>query len=106
MDLSSLKRIQTFMELIRRSKQAGIKPSFLYTPTEHGDNINVTVTIQGNQENAGILFWDVAFLQDNGLVDILDEDDIAIGLTLTDGITEDAENILKFVEKPLISFIL
>ena len=41
MDSTSLKRIHTFMEVIQRAKQVGIKPSFINTPTEHGDNINV-----------------------------------------------------------------
>ena len=104
MDLSSLKRIQAFMELLQQSKQEGIKPSFVYTPTEHGENINVTVTIEGKQEPAGILFWDVGFLQDNELADILDEDDIALGLNLTDGLIEDAENILQFVNSKLEQF--
>ena len=97
MDPASLKRIQTFMELIQRAKQEGSKPSFVSTPTEHGDNITVVATIEGERKNAGILFWDVSLLQDKGLVDMLDEEEIALGLNLTDGMVDDAEKILKFV---------
>jgi hypothetical protein len=101
MDPASLKRIQTFMELIQRAKQTKSEPSFLTTPTEHGDNINVVVTINGEPLHAGMLFWDVNFLQDQGLVDTLDDDDLALGLNLTDGILEDAEKILAFVNEKL-----
>lgn len=97
MDPASLKRIKTFMELIQRAKHEGVQPSFVSTPTEHGDNINVAATIEGERVNAGILFWDVSLLQDKGLVDKLDEEDIAIGLNLTDGMVDDAEKILTFV---------
>lgn len=97
MDPASLKRIQTFIELIQRAKQAGITPSFVTTPTEHGDNITVAAIIDGQRVHAGILFWDVSLLQDNGLVDTLDDDEIALGLNITDGIVDDAEKILTFV---------
>ena len=97
MDSTSLKRIHTFMEVIQRAKQVGIKPSFINIPTEHGDNINVVAKIDGEAVNAAILFWDVTYLQDNGLVDTLDEEDLALGMNLTDGMVEDAEKILSFV---------
>ncbi|MGD9852637.1 MAG: hypothetical protein AB7T38_15375 [Nitrospirales bacterium] len=101
MDPSSLKRIQTFMELIQRAKQAGSKPSFLSTPTEHGDNINAVVTLNGERHHAGIVFWDVSLLQTQGLADTLDEEDVALGLNITDGLLEDTEKILDFVNKEL-----
>ena len=101
MDPSSLKRIQSFMELIQRAKQEGSEPSFLTTPTEHGDNINVVVTLNGERVNAGIVFWDVSLLQEQGLVDTLDEDDALLGLNITDGMVEDAEKILVFVKDEL-----
>ncbi len=97
MDPTSLERIQTFMELIQRAKQEGIKPSFVSTPTENGDNINVAATIAGERMNAGILFWDVNLLQDKGLAETLDDDDIALGLNITDAMVDDAEKILTFV---------
>ena len=100
-DPASLQRIKTFMELIQRAKQQGHEPSFLSTPTEHGDNINVAVTIEGKRATAGILFWDVSLLQNNGLADTLDEDDLALGVNITDGLVEDAEQILTFVDKEL-----
>ena len=100
-DPASLKRIQAFMELIRQAKQEGSEPSFLSTPTEHGDNINVTAFIHGERRNAGMLFWDVSYLQGQGLVDTLEEEDKALGLNLTDGIVEDAEKILEFVQGEL-----
>ena len=101
MDLASLKRIKTFLELIQRAKQAGIKPSFVSTPTEHGDNINAVTTLEGQKENAGILFWDVSLLQGQGLVDTLEEEELALGLNVTDGMIDDAEKILTFVETEL-----
>lgn len=101
MDPASLKRIQTFMELIQRAKQTKSEPSFLTTPTEHGDNINVVVTINGEPLHAGMLFWDVNYLQAQGLIDTLDDDDLALGLNLTDGILEDAEKILAYVKEKL-----
>ena len=101
MDPGSLKRIKSFMEFIKRAKQEGIQLSFVTTPTENGDNINVAATIDGERVNTGILFWDVKFLQDHGLVDTLDEEDLALGLNLTDGMVEDAEKILTFVDTKL-----
>ncbi len=101
MDAASLKRIKTFMELLQRAKQQGSEPSFVSTPTEHGDNINVAATINGEQVNAGLLFWDVSLLQDRGLLDTLDEDDMALGLNLTDGMVDDADKILKFADTEL-----
>lgn len=100
-DVASLQRIKTFMELIQRAKQQGQEPSFVSTPTEHGDNINVAATIEGKRETAGIVFWDVSFLQHNGLADTLDEDDLALGVNITDGLVEDAEQILKYVQTEL-----
>ncbi len=100
-DTSSLKRIREFMELIQRAKEAGSEPSFLTTPTEHGDNINVLVTLNGERHNAGIVFWDLSWLQNQGLADTLDEEDIALGMNITDGLVEDAEKILEFVNKEL-----
>ena len=101
MDLSSLKRIQSFMELIQQAKHKGSVPSFVTTPTEHGDNINVVVTLNGERQHAGIVFWDVRLLQEQGLADTLDEDDVALGLNITDGLVEDAEQILIFVNREL-----
>ncbi len=101
MDAASLKRIKTFMELLQRAKQQGSEPSFVSTPTEHGDNINVAATIDGEQVNVGLLFWDVSLLQDRELLDTLDEDDMALGLNLTDGMVDDADKILKFADTEL-----
>jgi len=89
------------MELIRRAKQHNAEPTFVSTPTEHGDNINVAATIEGKQATAGILFWDVSLLQNNGLADTLDEEDLALGLNITDGLIEDTEKILAFVDTEL-----
>ncbi|MDR4462019.1 MAG: hypothetical protein MRJ67_16130 [Nitrospirales bacterium] len=100
-DPSSLQRLKTFMELIRRAKQQNAEPTFVNTPTEHGDNINVVATIEGKQATAGILFWDVSLLQNNGLADTLDEEDLALGLNITDGLVEDAEKVLTFVDTEL-----
>ena len=100
-DPSSLQRLKTFMELIRRAKQQNAEPTFVNTPTEHGDNINVVATIEGKQATAGILFWDVSFLQNNGLADTLDEEDLALGLNITDGLVEDADKVLAFVDTEL-----
>ncbi|MDH5564766.1 MAG: hypothetical protein OEY91_14235 [Nitrospirota bacterium] len=97
-DPNSLTRIKTFMEFIQQAKRDGIELSFLSTPTEHGDNINVMATINGQRVGHGIVFWDVNLLQEQGLVDTLDEDDKALGITITDGIIDDAEKILAFVE--------
>lgn len=104
MDPASLKRLKTFMECIQRAKQEGMPLSFVNTPTEHGDNINVTTTIESERVNVGILFWDVSLLQGKGLVDTLDEEDIALGLNLTDGMVDDAEKILVFVDTELGKF--
>ena len=97
-DSSSLKRIRNFMQLIDKSVKSGIQPSFIRTPTEHGDNINIIAMIDGRREQEGLLFWDVAFLQDRGLVDTLDDEDLALGLNVTDGMVEDVETILECVE--------
>ena len=104
MDPAGLKRMKTFTEVILRAKEAGSKPSFLRTPTEHGDNINVEAVIEGKRLNAGILFWDVSLLQEQGLVDTLDEEELALGLNITDGMVDDAEKILSFVETELKKF--
>ncbi|GJL66642.1 MAG: hypothetical protein NPIRA05_16130 [Nitrospirales bacterium] len=101
MDITSLKRIKTFMEFLQRAKGQGIKPSFVSTPTEHGDNINAIATIDGKQENIGLVFWDVSLLQNHGLADILDDEELALGMNITDGLLEDAEKILGFVNTEL-----
>lgn len=100
-DLSSLQRLKSFMELIRRAKEQNAELTFVSTPTEHGDNINVAATIEGKQATAGILFWDVSLLQNNGLADTLDEEDLALGLNITDGLVEDAEKVIAFVDTEL-----
>lgn len=97
MDPNSLERIKTFIEFIQQAKQDNVKLSFVSTPTEHGDNINVVATINGQRVSHGIVFWDVNLLQNRGLADTLDEEDKALGLNITDGIIEDAEKILAFV---------
>lgn len=101
LDPSSLDRIKTFMEFIQQAKQDGVTLSFLSTPTEHGDNINVMANINGQRVSHGLLFWDVNFLQAQGLVDTLDEDDKDLGLNLSDGMVEDVEAILSFVKTEL-----
>ena len=101
MDRSSLERIKTFAEFLQRAKQADAKLSFVSTPTEHGDNITATATIDGEQKNIGLLFWDVSLLQARGLVDTLDDDDLALGMNITDGMIEDAEGILSFTQSEL-----
>ncbi len=101
MDPNSLKRIKIFIEFIQRAQKEGVKPSFVSTPTEHGDNINAVATIDGKRENIGILFWDVSLLQNHGLADTLDDEDIALGMNITDGMVEDAEKILTFVDTEL-----
>ncbi len=95
-DPNSLERIKIFMEFIQTAIRDGIKLSFLSTPTEHGDNINVIATINGERVSHGLLFWDVSLLQEHGLVDTLDSEDKALGLNITDGMVEDAEKILAF----------
>jgi len=67
-DPSSLDRIQAFAEFLQRAKEAGAKLSFVSTPTEHGDNITATATINDERTNIGLLFWDVSLLQERGLV--------------------------------------
>ena len=97
MDPNSLERIKTFIEFIQQAKRDNVELSFLSTPTEHGDNINVMANINGQRVSHGIVFWDLNLLQDQGLVDTLDEEDKALGLNVTDGIVEDTEKILAFV---------
>jgi hypothetical protein len=97
MDPNSLERIKTFIEFIQQAKRDNVELSFLSTPTEHGDNINVMANINGQRVSHGIVFWDVNLLQERGLVDTLDEEDKALGLNVTDGIVEDTEKILAFV---------
>ena len=101
MDPNSLERIKTFVEFIQQAKQDNVDLSFVSTPTEHGDNINVVAMINGQRVSHGIVFWDVNLLQNQGLADILDEEDKALGLNITDGIVEDAEKILAFVMSEL-----
>ena len=101
MDQNSLDRIKIFMEFIQQAKQDGSTLSFLSTPTEHGDNINVMANINGQRVSHGLLFWDVNLLQAQGLVDTIDEEDKELGLNLTDGIVEDVEEILSFVNTAL-----
>lgn len=100
-DPASLHRIKALMEFIQMVKGAGSELSFVTTPTEHGDNITATAMLDGKRVNRGILFWDVSLLQDHGLVDSLDEDDLALGMNVTDGLVDDAERILSFVETEL-----
>jgi hypothetical protein len=85
------------MEFVQQAKQDNIELSFVSTPTEHGDNVNVMATINGQRVSHGLLFWDVNLLQERGLADTLDEEDKALGLNITDGMVEDAEKILSFV---------
>ena len=98
MDPNSLVRIKTFMEFIHQATQDNVELSFLSTPTEHGDNVNVMATINGKRVTHGLLFWDINLLQERGLADTLDEEDKALGLNITDGMVEDAEKILAFVD--------
>ena len=100
-DPASLKRIIAFLELLQRAKAAKIKPTSVTTPTEQGDNIHAIVTIDGKRLDAGLFFWDISFLQAKGLVCALDADDIALGITITDGIVDEAETILLFAENEL-----
>jgi len=101
MDPNSLDRIKTFMEFIQQANKDNVELSFHSTPTEHGDNVNVMATINGQRINHGLLFWDVNLLQERGLADTLDEEDKALGLNITDGMVEDAEKILAFVATEL-----
>ena len=96
MDPNSLDRIKIFMEFVQQAKRENIKLSFLSTPTEHGDNINVMAEVDGQRVSHGLLFWDVNLLQAQGLADTLDDEDKALGLNITDGMVEDAEKILLF----------
>ena len=98
MDPNSLERIKAFIEFIEQAKHDKVKLSFLSTPTEHGDNINVMADINGQRVSHGIVFWDLNLLQNRGLVDTLDDEDKALGLNVTDGIVEDTEKILAFVK--------
>ena len=100
-DPAGLKRIIAFIELVQRAREAGSKPHFVTTPTEQGDNIHVVVTIDGERLDAGLFFWDIGFLQTNGLVYALDDDDIALGITVADGIIDEAETILTFANTEL-----
>ena len=104
LDATSLERIKIFATFLQQAKEAGTKPSFFTTPTENGDNITATAIINGEKQNVGILFWDVSALQERGLVDILDDDDLALGMNITDGMIEDAEHILMFANKELKRF--
>ena len=96
-DPNSLERIKTFIEFIQQATRDNVELSFLSTPTEHGDNINVMATINGQRVSHGIVFWDLNLLQERGLVDTLDDEEKALGLNVTDGIVEDTEKILAFV---------
>ena len=100
-DPASLKRIITFVELLQRAREAKNKPASVTTPTEQGDNIHIVVTIEGERLDAGLFFWDIGFLQAKGLVYALDEDDIALGITITDGIVDEAEAIMTFAKTEL-----
>ncbi len=101
MDQSSLERIKAFAQFLQQAKGNGAKLSFLSTPTEHGDNITASATIEGDRQNIVLLFWDVTLLQNHGLADILDNDDLALGMNITDGMIEDADKILAFAETEL-----
>ncbi len=100
-DPAGLKRIIAFIELVQRASEAGSKPHFVTTPTEQGDNVHVVVTIDGERLDAGLFFWDIGFLQAKGLVYALDDDDIALGITVADGIIDEAETILTFANTEL-----
>ncbi len=102
MDPNSLERIKTFMTFLQQAKKDKINLSFVSTPTEHGDNINVMATVNGERVSHGLLFWDVNLLQEHGLVDTLDEEDKALGLNLTDGMVEDADKLLAFAETEML----
>ncbi|GEM_PF-3458253 len=100
-DPASLKRIIAFVELLQRAKVGKIKPTSVTTPTEQGDNIHVVVTIDRERLDASLFFWDITLLEAKGLVCTLDDDDIALGITVTDGIVDEAETILTFAENEL-----
>ena len=101
MDPASLERIRVFAEFLQCAKKSGTKLSFVSTPTEHGDNITATAILDGERKNIGLVFWDVTLLQERGLVDTLDDDDLALGMNITDGMVEDVENILNFAKTEL-----
>ena len=101
MDPASLQRIKVFAEFIQHVKSSDVKLSFVSTPTEHGDNITATAILNGERKNIGLVFWDVSLLQAQGLVDTLDDDDLALGMNITDGMVEDAEKILHFATSEL-----
>jgi hypothetical protein len=101
MDPASLERIKVFAEFLQGVKNAGIKLSFVSTPTEHGDNITATAILDGERKNINLVFWDVTLLQEHGLVDTLDDDDLALGMNITDGMVEDVEKILHFAKSEL-----
>ena len=100
-DPNSLERIRVFMAFLQQAKRDNLTLSFHSTPTEHGDNITVMATVDDTRISHGMLFWDVNLLQEHGLVETLDEDDKALGLTITDGILEDADKILAFAESEI-----
>jgi hypothetical protein len=104
LDATSLKRIKMFATFLQQAKEAGTKPSFFTTPTENGDNITAVATLNGEKRNVGILFWDINALQERGLVDILDDDDLALGMNITDSMIEDVEQILSFANTELKNF--
>ena len=96
MDPASLQRIKVFAEFIQHAKNSDTQLSFVSTPTEHGDNITATAILDGERKNIGLVFWDVSLLQAQGLADTLDDDELALGMKITDGMVEDAEKILHF----------
>ena len=101
LDPAGVKRIIAFIELIQRANAAKIRPTFVITPTEQGDNIHAAVTIDGERRDAGLFFWDIGLLEAKGLICALDEDDIAVGMTVTDGIVDEADPILAFANTEL-----
>ncbi|RMH36933.1 MAG: hypothetical protein D6690_04615 [Nitrospirae bacterium] len=100
-DIASLRRIRAFMDLLMRAKEAGAEVTFHNTPTEHGDNITALVTLDGERRQEGLVFWDVTLLQEQGLADVLDDDELALGMSVADGLLEDAERILLWAESAL-----
>ena len=101
LDPAALKRIITFIKLVQRASEAKIKPTFVITPTEQGDNVHAATIIDGERLDAGLFFWDISLLEAKGLLCPLDDDDIAVGMTITDGIVDEAENILTFASTEL-----
>ncbi len=51
-DPNSVDRIQAFVEFIQRAKQVDTKLPFISTPTEHGENITATATINGERQES------------------------------------------------------